>query len=299
MITAAAVKELREMTGCGMMDCKKALAEANGDMDKAIEWLREKGLAAATKKAGRIAAEGLVFAETYANGSIGAVIEVNSETDFVAKNEDFKTFVKALAGVVAKENPADVDALKALSYPDSELTVEEMLREKILTIGENMNIRRFARYEGNIVTYIHGEGKIGVMVKVEADLGSDVAVNAAKDAAMQIAAMNPLYREKAVVPAEDDEHEKGIILAQIKEDPKNASKPEAILEKMVEGKINKFFEENCLLQQKFVKDDKVSVEKYLADNGVKLVDMVRFEKGDGLEKREDDFAAEVEKMAGK
>ncbi len=299
MITAAAVKELREMTGCGMMDCKKALAEANGDMDKAIEWLREKGLAAATKKAGRIAAEGLVFAEAYDNGSIGAVIEVNSETDFVAKNEDFKTFVKTLAGVVAKENPADVDALKALKYPESELTVEEMLREKILTIGENMNIRRFARYEGNVVTYIHGEGKIGVMVKVEADLSSSAAVDAAKDAAMQIAAMNPTYRDKSVVPAADVEHEKGIILAQIKEDPKNASKPENILEKMVEGKINKFFEESCLLQQKFVKDDKVSVEKYLEANGVKLLDYVRFEKGDGLEKREDDFAAEVEKMASK
>ena len=298
MITAAAVKELREMTGCGMMDCKKALAEANGDMDKAIEWLREKGLAAATKKAGRIAAEGLVYAETYDNGTIGAVIEVNSETDFVAKNEDFKLFVKTLAGVVAKENPADVDALKALKYPESELTVEEMLREKILTIGENMNIRRFARYEGSVVTYIHGEGKIGVMVKVEADL-TDAAIAASKDAAMQIAAMNPAYRDKSVVPAEDVEHEKGIILAQIKEDPKNASKPENILEKMVEGKINKFFEESCLLQQKFVKDDKVSVEKYLAANGVKLVDYVRFEKGDGLEKREDDFAAEVEKMAGK
>ena len=298
MITAAAVKELREMTGCGMMDCKKALAEANGDMDKAIEWLREKGLAAATKKAGRIAAEGLVFAEAYENGSIGAVIEVNSETDFVAKNEDFKTFVKTLAGVVAKENPADVDALKALKYPESELTVEEMLREKILTIGENMNIRRFARYEGSVVTYIHGEGKIGVMVKVDAEL-TDAAIAASKDAAMQIAAMNPTYRDKSVVPAEDVEHEKGIILAQIKEDPKNASKPENILEKMVEGKINKFFEESCLLQQKFVKDDKVSVEKYLAANGVKLVDYVRFEKGDGLEKREDDFAAEVEKMAAK
>ena len=297
MITAAAVKELREMTGCGMMDCKKALAEANGDMDKAIEWLREKGLAAATKKAGRIAAEGLVYAETF--GDKGVVIEVNSETDFVAKNEDFKTFVKTLAAIVAENNPADVDALKALSYTGSDLNVEEMLREKILTIGENMNIRRFARYEGGVVTYIHGEGRIGVMVKVEADLSNAAAVEAAKDAAMQIAAMNPMYMDKSVVPAADVEHEKGIILAQIKEDPKNASKPEAILEKMVEGKINKFFEENCLLQQKFVKDDKTSVEKYLAANGVKLVDMVRFEKGDGLEKREDDFAAEVEKMAGK
>ena len=299
MITAAAVKELREMTGCGMMDCKKALAEANGDMDKAIEWLREKGLAAATKKAGRIAAEGLVYAETYDDGKVGAVIEVNSETDFVAKNEDFKTFVKTLAGVVAKENPADVDALKALNYPGSDLSVEEMLREKILTIGENMNIRRFARYEDGVVTYIHGGGIIAVMVKVDADLSNDAAVTAAKDAAMQIAAMNPLYLDKSVVPAEDVEHEKGIILAQIKEDPKNASKPENILEKMVEGKINKFFEETCLLQQKFVKDDKVSVEKYLAANGVKLTDYVRFEKGDGLEKREDDFAAEVERMTSK
>lgn len=299
MITAAAVKELREITGCGMMDCKKALSEANGDMDKAIEWLREKGLAAATKKAGRIAAEGLVFADTYEDNKVGAIIEVNSETDFVAKNEDFKTFVKTLADVVAKENPADVDALKALKYPGSELTVEEMLREKILTIGENMNIRRFVRYEGSVVTYIHGGGRIGVMVKVEADLQDAAAVEATKDAAMQIAAMNPAYMDRSVVPAEDIEREKNIIIAQIKEDPKNANKPENILEKMVDGKINKFFEENCLLQQKFVKDDKVSVEKYLAAKGVKFVDYVRFEKGDGLEKREDDFASEVAKMTSK
>ncbi|MFA7636729.1 MAG: translation elongation factor Ts [Monoglobales bacterium] len=299
MITAAAVKELRETTGCGMMDCKKALSETNGDMDKAIEWLREKGLAAATKKAGRIAAEGLVFADVYEDNKVGVVIEVNSETDFVAKNEDFKNFVSTLAGVVAKENPADVDALKALTYPGSDITVEEMLREKILTIGENMNIRRFVRYEGDVVTYIHGGGRIGVMVKVEADLSNSASVEAAKDAAMQIAAMNPTYMDKSVVPAEDIDHEKNIILAQIKEDPKNANKPENILEKMVEGKINKFFEENCLLQQKFVKDDKVSVEKYLASNGVKFIDYVRFEKGEGIEKREDDFAAEVERMAGK
>ena len=261
MITAAAVKELREMTGCGMMDCKKALAEANGDMDKAIEWLREKGLAAATKKAGRIAAEGLVYAETF--GDKGVVIEVNSETDFVAKNEDFKTFVKTLAAIVAENNPADVDALKALSYTGSDLNVEEMLREKILTIGENMNIRRFARYEGGVVTYIHGEGRIGVMVKVEADLSNAAAVEAAKDAAMQIAAMNPMYMDKSVVPAADVEHEKGIILAQIKEDPKNASKPEAILEKMVEVKSTNSSKKTVSFSRNSLKTTKLLLKNIL------------------------------------
>ena len=190
MFTAKDVKELREKTGCGMMDCKKALTESDGDMEKAMELLREKGLAAATKKAGRIAAEGIVSSYTSDDASVGAIIEVNSETDFVGKNADFKAFVGALAKIVADSNPADLEALNALKFDDTK-TVEEELREKILTIGENMKIRRFARFEGNVVTYIHGEGRIGVMVKVEGDLTDD-AKAAAKDAAMQIAAMNPL-----------------------------------------------------------------------------------------------------------
>ena len=293
MISAAMVKELRERTGCGMMDCKKALAEAEGNMDKAIDILREKGMAKAVKKSGRIASEGLV--DIVVDGGVGAMIEVNSETDFVAKNDEFVQMVKDFAGLVIKENPADVDALLALTI--NGVAVKDVLTEKIAKIGENMNLRRFVRFEGNIVDYIHMGGRIGVMVKVEADLSNPAAVTAAKDACMQIAAMNPAYMDKSVVPAEDIEKEKGIILAQIKEDPKNANKPENILEKMVEGKINKFFEESCLLQQKFVKDDKTTVEKYLAANGVKLVDFARFEKGEGLEKKEDDFAAEVANMA--
>lgn len=276
------------------MDCKKALTESDGDMEKAMELLREKGLAAATKKAGRIAAEGIVSSYTSDDASVGAIIEVNSETDFVGKNADFKAFVGALAKIVAENNPADLEALNALKFDDTK-TVEEELREKILTIGENMKIRRFARFEGNVVTYIHGEGRIGVMVKVEGDLTDD-AKAAAKDAAMQIAAMNPLYLDKTTVPAEDLEKEKHIILAQMKEDPKNAGKPENILEKMLTGKVNKFYELNCLNQQEFVKDSNYKVEKYLAEKGIKLVDFVRFEKGEGLEKKEENFADEVASM---
>ncbi len=291
--TAKDVMKLREMTGCGMMDCKKALTEADGDMDKATEILREKGMAKAIKKSGRIAAEGLV--DIVVENGVAAMIEVNSETDFVAKNDEFVSMVKDFAKQVITENPADVEALLASSIGGA--TVKDILTEKIAKIGENMNLRRFARFEGNVVDYIHMGGKIGVMVKVEADLSNEAAVAAAKDVCMQIAAMNPTYMDKSVVPAEDVEKEKGFIIAQMKEDPKNANKPENILEKMVEGKIGKFFEESCLLQQKFVKDDKTSVEKYLAANGVKLVDYVRFEKGEGLEKKEDDFAAEVASMA--
>ncbi len=291
MFTAKDVKDLREKTGCGMMDCKKALTETNGDMEAAIDFLREKGLAAAQKKAGRIAAEGIVSSYVSGDNKVGAIIEVNSETDFVAKNAEFKTFVGDLAKLVAEENPADVDALMILKYPESDLTVEEMLREKILTIGENMKIRRFARYEGTVVCYIHGEGRIGVMVNID---GADF--DAAKDAAMQIAAINPLYLSKDVVPEADVEKEKHIIISQIKEDPKNANKPDNIIEKMVGGKIDKFFKENCLLQQPFVKDDSVTVEAYLSGKGVKLNNFVRFEKGEGLEKKEDNFADEVASM---
>ena len=294
MFTAKDVKNLREITGCGMMDCKKALTESNGDMDKAIEFLREKGLAAAAKKAGRIAAEGLVSLYVTDDGKVGGMVEINSETDFVAKNADFQAFVAKVAEIVANENPADLDALNALKY-DDKLTVEEMLREKILTIGENMNIRRFARFEGNVVGYTHAGGRIGVLVNTENAL-DDAGKEAAKDVAMQVAAINPLFLSKETVPADVLENEKKIILAQMKEDPKNAGKPENILEKMLIGKVNKYYEQNCLLQQAFVKDDKVSVEKYLASNNVVLKEYVRFEKGEGLEKREDNFADEVASM---
>ncbi len=293
--TAADVKNLREKTGCGMMDCKKALTETNGDFDKAMDFLREKGLATAEKKAGRIAAEGMV--DILVDGNVGAMVEVNSETDFVAKNEEFQALVKNIAKQVIATNPADVDALLASNFvDDSAVTIKDMVTEKIAKIGENMNLRRFARFDGNVVGYIHMGGRIGVMVNVEcADFG-DEAKEAARNVAMHIAAMNPAYLDEASVPAEDLEKEKHFILAQMKEDPKNANKPENILEKMLTGKINKFFEQNCLTKQAFVKDDSVSVEKFLASKGVKLVDFVRFEKGEGLEKKADDFAAEVASM---
>ena len=293
--TAADVKNLREKTGCGMMDCKKALTETNGDVEKAMDFLREKGLATAEKKAGRIAAEGMV--DILVDGNVGAMVEVNSETDFVAKNEEFQELVKNIANQVIATNPADVEALLASNFVgDNSVTIRDMLTEKIAKIGENMNLRRFARFDGNVVGYIHMGGRIGVMVNVEcADFGDD-AKEAARDVAMHIAAMNPAYLDEASVPAEDLEKEKHFILTQMKEDPKNANKPENILEKMLTGKINKFYEQNCLTKQAFVKDDSVSVEKFLASKGVKLVDFVRFEKGEGLEKKVDDFAAEVANM---
>ena len=294
MFTAKDVKELRERTGCGMMDCKKALTETNGDFDKAVDFLREKGLATAAKKASRIASEGLV--DILVEGNVGAMVEINSETDFVAKNDDFKTFVRNIARQVIAVNPADVDALLESKFIDDEsITIKDLLTEKIAKIGENMNLRRFARYEGNVVGYVHAGGRIGVMVKVDADMNDD-AVAAARDCAMQIAAINPLYKDRDSVPAEDVEKEKSIITAQIKEDPKNANKPDNIIEKMLGGKINKFFETNCLVEQAFVKDDSMSVGKYLESKGVKLLDYVRFEKGEGLEKKEDNFADEVANM---
>jgi len=292
--TAADVKTLRERTGCGMMDCKKALTEVGGDMDKAIEFLREKGLATAAKKSGRIASEGIVKAYLSDDKKVGVLVEVNSETDFVAKNDEFQNFVAAVAKIVADTNPADVDALKATAFEGS--TVGDALTALIAKIGENMNIRRFARIEGNVCSYIHGGGRIGVLVEAEGSLADDAAYEAARDVAMQVAAINPLYLSKDVVPAEDVEKEKSIIIAQIKEDPKNANKPDNIIEKMVGGKINKFYEQNCLLQQEFVKDSEFKVEAYLASKNVKLVNFVRFEKGEGLEKREEDFANEVANM---
>ncbi len=291
--TAQDVKNLREITSCGMMDCKKALTETDGDMDKAIEYLREKGLATAAKKAGRIASEGIVKVYMSDDKSVGVLLEVNSETDFVAKNDEFQSFVTEVAKIVAEKNPADVDALKAEAMDGT--TVGDAFTALIAKIGENMNIRRFARFDGNVCSYSHGGGRIGVLVKADGAM-DDAQYEAARDIAMQIAAINPLYLSKDTVPADDVEHEKHIILAQIKEDPKNASKPDAILEKMVGGKINKFFEQNCLLQQEFVKDSDQKVEQYLASKGVKIVDFVRFEKGEGLEKKEENFADEVASM---
>ena len=297
--TAMDVKNLREMTGVGMMDCKKALTESDGDVEKAIEFLREKGLAAAAKKAGRIAAEGIVDTYVSDDGKVGAIIEVNSETDFVGKNADFKAFVAALAKLVADKSPADVDALLKLEYPDSTMTVEEMLREKILTIGENLNIRRFDRYEGSVATYIHGGGRIGVMVNFDTDVaGKDGFAEVAKDVCMQIAAVNPQYICPDCVPAERVEKEKEILTQQAI----NEGKPANIAEKMVAGRIKKFYKEICLVEQEFVKDPDLSVKAYVEDaakklgGSIKISSFVRFEKGEGLEKREDNFADEVASM---
>ena len=302
-ISAKDVQKLREMTGVGMMDCKKALTEANGDFDKAIEWLREKGLAAQTKKAGKIAAEGVSYAITADNG-VGVVIEVNSQTDFVAKNEVFQGFVKDLATIVGNENPADVEALKACTYPGTDRTVADVTADKVLAIGENIQVRRFVRYaEGVNVPYIHMGGKIGVLVNLEVEgIEADKVTELGKDIAMQIAAMNPAYLDKSDVDQTTLDKEKEILLIQAKEDPKNANKPENIIEKMVMGRIGKYYEENCLLQQAFVKENKVSVEKHIAEVAKQLGGKIavkaftRFQTGEGIEKAEEDFAAEVASM---
>ena len=302
-ISAKDVQKLREMTGVGMMDCKKALTEADGDFDKAIEWLREKGLAAQTKKAGKIAAEGVSYAITADNG-VGVVIEVNSQTDFVAKNEVFQGFVKDLANLVATENPADVEALKACTYPGTDRTVADVTADKVLAIGENIQVRRFVRYaEGVNVPYIHMGGKIGVLVNLEVEgIEADKVTELGKDIAMQIAAMNPAYLDKSDVDQATLDKEKEILLIQAKEDPKNANKPENIIEKMVMGRIGKYYEENCLLQQAFVKENKVSVEKHIAEVAKQLGGKIavkaftRFQTGEGIEKAEEDFAAEVASM---
>lgn len=301
--TAADVKNLREMTGVGMMDCKKALAAADGDKDKAIEWLREKGLAAQTKKAGKIAAEGVAYAIVDESG-VGVVIEVNSQTDFVAKNEVFQDFVNNLAAIVAKENPADVAALQECKYPGEDRTVANVLADKVLSIGENIQIRRFVRYaEGVNVPYIHAGGKVGVLVNMEVEgIEADKVVELGKDVAMQICAMNPSFLDKSDVEQATLDKEKEILMVQAKEDPKNANKPENIIEKMVMGRIGKFYEENCLLQQAFVKENKVSVEKHVAEVAKQLGGKIvvkaftRFATGEGIEKAEEDFAAEVASM---
>lgn len=302
--TAQDVKKLREMTGCGMMDCKKALTESEGDFDKAVEFLREKGLAAAAKKASRIAAEGMVYAAADTAAKVGVVVEVNAETDFVAKNEMFRTFVKDVAEVVKTQDPADVDALLACTMNDT--TVEAALKDKILVIGENIKIRRFARFEGVCAAYVHGGGSHGVLVAFDTDDATAAKPEFAafgKDIAMQVAAANPSYLDEASVPAPVIEKEKEILLAQISNDEKLANKPEPVKAKMVEGRIGKFYKENCLVEQAFVKDPDISVGKYVENTakelgaGIKVLKFVRFEKGEGLEKRVDDFAAEVASMA--
>ena len=300
--TAKDVQALRERTGCGMMDCKKALTASDGDMDKAVEFLREKGLAAAEKKAGRIAAEGVVYAAV--EGKTGVVIEVNSETDFVGKNEDFQSFVKGVASVVLNSNPADVDALVQMKFDDKN-TVGEALREKIAIIGENLQIRRFVRYEGYCVPYIHSGGRIGVLVQFESN--KDISSNAAfeemgKDVAMQIAALSPQFLDKDAVPAETLQKEKEILMAQIKNDPKMSGKPENIIEKMVEGRVGKFYDTFCLTEQEYVKDSSMKVKDYVQSKAKELgaelsiKAFTRFERGEGIEKKEDDFAAEVAKL---
>ena len=299
--TAKDVQALREKTGCGMMDCKKALVETNGDMDAAVDYLREKGLASQAKKADRIAAEGTVA--VYTADGVGAVVEVNSETDFVANGDGFKALAAEIAQIVAEQNPADVDAL--LACEKDGMTVEAKVQELFLAIRENIKVRRFARFEGKVVSYVHAGGKIGVLVNFDTDLAADNAdlIAMGKNIAMQIAAMNPAYLDQASVPAEVLAKEKDILIAQMKEDPKMANKPEAVLGKIVEGKIGKYYKENCLVEQQYVIDGDLTVGKYIANTAkdlganITLTSFVRFEKGEGIEKRVDDFAAEVAAMA--
>jgi len=308
-VTAGMVKELREMTGAGMMDCKKALAETNGDMDKAIEYLREKGLAAAEKKAGRIAAEGIVDTVVSEDGKIATIVEVNSETDFVAKNEKFREFVAAVAAQAAKTSAANIDEFLAEKWElDPTKTVKEQLSTMISIIGENMNIRRFEKVtaeNGFVASYIHGGGRIGILVEVETSAVNDEVKEAAKNVAMQIAAMHPKYVKREDVPDDVIEYEKGIIKAQIQNDPANAKKPENIIEKMIDGRLNKELKEFCLLDQVYVKDGDMTVGGYL-DSVAKKVGapitikrFIRYETGEGIEKKKEDFAAEVAKQMNK
>lgn len=297
--TAKDVKALREQTGCGMMDCKKALVEADGDMEKAVDFLREQGLAKQAKKASRVAAEGMAFAMTTEDHKKGVVIEVNAETDFVAKNADFQAFVNTCAQTVIDNNPADVEALLACNASGTDKTVAELLQEKVLVIGENIQIRRFKLMEGACVAYVHAGGVIGVLVNFKTDLADKPEfVTYGKDVAMQIAALNTPYLKESDVPAEVIEHEKEIMKAEVV----NSGKPEAIADKIVMGKIGKFYKENCLLDQAFVKENKISVQQYTNNTAkelggsIEITEFVRFEKGEGIEKREDDFAAEVAAM---
>ena len=299
--TAKDVAALREKTGCGMMDCKKALTEAEGNMDKAIDLLREKGLAASVKKAGRIAAEGVAYAVVSDCGKVAVVVEVNAETDFVAKNAEFQAFVKICADTIIHQNPADVEALLQCKAEGSELTVDALLKEKILTIGENIKVRRFDRFEGVVTSYVHAGGRIGVIVKFETS--DEIATNdafktCAHNVAMQIAALNPEYLDEASVPAERVEKEKEILTQQIVDE----GKPANIAEKIVTGRLGKFFKEICLVDQAYVQDGSMSVKQYVdgvakeLGGEIKIAGFTRFEKGEGLEKREDNFAEEIASM---
>ena len=301
-ISAKDVMELRKQTDCGMMECKKALTDAEGDFAKAVELLREKGLATASKKAGRVA-EGMVYATACSECKVGVALEVNAETDFVAKNDKFVDFVKKVADVIIKENPADVEALMACKMGEG--TVDDALKNLILVIKENIKVRRFTRYEGVCAAYIHAGGTHAVLVNF--DTTDEVAAKPefavyGKDIAMQIAAANPTYVCREEVPADVLDKEKEILLAQMANDPKTANKPEAVKEKMILGKVGKFYKENCLVDQAFVKDDKQSVAQHTAQVGkelggeIKIIKFVRYEKGEGLEKRVDDFASEVAGM---
>ena len=300
-VSVAEIKELMPSTGVGMMDCKKALEANDGDMDKAVEFLREKGLATQAKKSGRAAAEGVVAAVV--NGNVGVLLEVNTETDFAANTDDIRNFVNAVANTIIEKNPADVEALKAETISGGTGTVGEALTELAgMKIRENIVIRRFARLEGVLASYIHNGGSIGVMVKLDTDLSADQVAAIGKDVAMQSAALNAPYLNREQVPAEVIEKEKEIMLAQMSEDPKMANKPEQVKVKIVEGKVGKYYSENCLLEQAFVKDDKLSVQGYVdaeakkLGGSIKVVDVIRYERGEGIEKKEDNLADEIAKM---
>jgi elongation factor Ts len=305
--TAQDVKALREKTGVGMMDCKKALVEAEGDFGRAIDILRERGLAAATKKAGRITAEGVVLA--YQEGDISVLVEVNSETDFVGKNADFRSYVLDIAKTVAAQNPADVEALLQLKLAGGARTVEEMRQEKVLSLGENLSIRRFVRIAGNsaVGAYVHGGGTIGTLAMFEADtaVAATEAFKAmAKDVAMQVAALNPQFLCAAAVPAEFEAHEKEILRVQMAEDPKMQGKPEKVLQGIMQGKLKKLYSEICLLEQTYFRNEDFTVGQYINNTAKELgaaiacIDFVRLVKGENIQKREDDFAAEVAKASG-
>ena len=309
-ITAGMVKELREMTGAGMMDCKKALTATEGNMDAAVDWLREKGLASAQKKAGRIAAEGIVDICASEDGHKAVAVEVNAETDFVAKNEKFRSYVADVAAQALKTTAADIDGFMAETWEkDTTLTVKEALASQIAVIGENMNIRRFQQMEeqnGFVASYIHAGGKIGVLVDVETDVVNDAVKEMAKNVAMQAAALRPQFTTRDEVSAEYLEHEKSILMAQIQNDPKESQKPEKVIHGMIEGRINKELKEICLMDQVYVKaeDGKQSVQNYVASvakaEGAKIAikKFVRFETGEGLEKKNENFAEEVAKQMG-
>jgi len=307
-ITAGMVKELRDMTGAGMMDCKKALNETDGDMDKAIVFLREKGLAAAEKKAGRIAAEGICDTYISEDGKVASMVEVNSETDFVAKNDTFKTYVAQVVAQAATTKAADVDAFLAEAWAlDTTKTVKEELSSQIAVIGENMNIRRFVQFttdKGFFESYIHGGGRIGILVEFESSVYSAETRECAKNVAMQIAAMNPKYVQQSDISEDYIANEKEILKAQAANDPSVAGKPENIIDKMLIGRLNKQLKEICLVDQIYVKDSELTIQKYIekvakeTNSNLKVVNFVRFETGEGLEKKSEDFAAEVAKQMG-